>query len=261
MVARLRVLGEFLIEPVTREAHPYPPQVRARRTFHDRRPVQSRAVAVQGRYLQLCSSSSSSVVLRPVRGRRTRIKYVIGLTGLAEAFRHTFGLPTSGRDPYDKSYWTRVLISTFSQPGVHSRVTPMDPQTMTAALRIAFIVEAEHEEYVKDKGARLEKKRSLPKENEEEGNKKPFTGHPKGEGSKRCPIEGLSVESDQLPGGFGLLVTCGFSASFPHAKNCSEFCSARGRGAAAILAGICDFGVIVPWEAHVEREKRWGSVV
>ncbi|MQL77844.1 hypothetical protein Taro_010260 [Colocasia esculenta] len=37
-------------------------EVRARRTFHDRRPVQSRAVAVQGRYLQLCSSSSSSVV-------------------------------------------------------------------------------------------------------------------------------------------------------------------------------------------------------
>ncbi|MQM20391.1 hypothetical protein Taro_053409 [Colocasia esculenta] len=35
---------------------------RARRTFHDRRPVQSRAVAVQGRYLQMCSSSSSSVV-------------------------------------------------------------------------------------------------------------------------------------------------------------------------------------------------------
>ncbi|MQL89069.1 hypothetical protein Taro_021635, partial [Colocasia esculenta] len=37
--------------------------VRARRTFHDRRPVQSRAVAVHGRYLQLCSSSSNSVVL------------------------------------------------------------------------------------------------------------------------------------------------------------------------------------------------------
>ncbi|MQM20054.1 hypothetical protein Taro_053067 [Colocasia esculenta] len=30
--------------------------------FHDRRPVHSRAVAVQGRHLQLCSSSSSSVV-------------------------------------------------------------------------------------------------------------------------------------------------------------------------------------------------------
>ncbi|MQM17994.1 hypothetical protein Taro_050976 [Colocasia esculenta] len=28
--------------------------------------------------------------LRPVRGRWTRIKYVIGLTGLAEAFRHTY---------------------------------------------------------------------------------------------------------------------------------------------------------------------------
>ncbi|MQL78468.1 hypothetical protein Taro_010920 [Colocasia esculenta] len=28
--------------------------------------------------------------LRPVRGRRTRIKYVIGLTGLAEAFRHSW---------------------------------------------------------------------------------------------------------------------------------------------------------------------------
>ncbi|MQM17639.1 hypothetical protein Taro_050613 [Colocasia esculenta] len=27
--------------------------------------------------------------LRPVRGRRTQIKYVIGLTGLAEAFRHS----------------------------------------------------------------------------------------------------------------------------------------------------------------------------
>ncbi|MQM17355.1 hypothetical protein Taro_050323 [Colocasia esculenta] len=38
-------------------------KVRARRTFHDRRPVQSRAVAVQGRYLQLCSSSSSSIIL------------------------------------------------------------------------------------------------------------------------------------------------------------------------------------------------------
>ncbi|MQL89363.1 hypothetical protein Taro_021932 [Colocasia esculenta] len=38
-------------------------EVRARRTFLDRRPVQSRAVAVQGRYLQLRSSSPSSVVL------------------------------------------------------------------------------------------------------------------------------------------------------------------------------------------------------
>ncbi|MQL84542.1 hypothetical protein Taro_017053 [Colocasia esculenta] len=37
-------------------------QVRARRTFPDRRPVQGRAVAVQGWYLQLCSGSFSSVV-------------------------------------------------------------------------------------------------------------------------------------------------------------------------------------------------------
>ncbi|MQM08307.1 hypothetical protein Taro_041162, partial [Colocasia esculenta] len=28
--------------------------------------------------------------LRPVRGRRTRFKYVIGLTGLAEAFHHSW---------------------------------------------------------------------------------------------------------------------------------------------------------------------------
>ncbi|MQM08778.1 hypothetical protein Taro_041636 [Colocasia esculenta] len=48
------VLVEFLTEPVTSEAHPYPHR------------------------------------LRPVRGRRTRIKYVIGLTGLAEAFRHSW---------------------------------------------------------------------------------------------------------------------------------------------------------------------------
>ncbi|MQL98458.1 hypothetical protein Taro_031172 [Colocasia esculenta] len=50
------VLGEFPTEPVTREAHPYPPQVRARRTSHDRRLAQGRAVAVQGQYLQRCTS-------------------------------------------------------------------------------------------------------------------------------------------------------------------------------------------------------------
>ncbi|MQM01090.1 hypothetical protein Taro_033837 [Colocasia esculenta] len=43
---------------------PVPPrvEVRARRTFLDRRPVQSCVIAVQGQYLQLCSSSSSSAV-------------------------------------------------------------------------------------------------------------------------------------------------------------------------------------------------------
>ncbi|MQL71923.1 hypothetical protein Taro_004257 [Colocasia esculenta] len=48
------VLGEFPTEPVTSEAHPYPHR------------------------------------LRPVRGRRTRIKYVIDLMGLAEVFRHSW---------------------------------------------------------------------------------------------------------------------------------------------------------------------------
>ncbi|MQM18840.1 hypothetical protein Taro_051834 [Colocasia esculenta] len=48
------VLGEFPTEPVTSEAHPYPHR------------------------------------LRPVRGRRTRIKYVVSLTGLVEVFRHSW---------------------------------------------------------------------------------------------------------------------------------------------------------------------------
>ncbi|MQL76707.1 hypothetical protein Taro_009124 [Colocasia esculenta] len=42
----------------------------------------------------LCVYTDCSLVslarLRPVRGRRTRIKYVIGLTGLAEAFCHSW---------------------------------------------------------------------------------------------------------------------------------------------------------------------------
>ncbi|MQL77181.1 hypothetical protein Taro_009590 [Colocasia esculenta] len=54
------VLGEFPTEPVTSEAHPYP------------------------------HSLVSLARLQPVRGRQTRIKYVIGLTGLAEAFRHSW---------------------------------------------------------------------------------------------------------------------------------------------------------------------------
>ncbi|MQL94717.1 hypothetical protein Taro_027375 [Colocasia esculenta] len=68
------VLGEFPTEPVTREAHPYPPQVRARRmfryhrlvpsrvatvrarrTFHYRRPVRSRVTVVLDQHLQQCS--------------------------------------------------------------------------------------------------------------------------------------------------------------------------------------------------------------
>ncbi|MQL76796.1 hypothetical protein Taro_009204 [Colocasia esculenta] len=44
VAARLRELEVFPTEPVTSEAHPYPPQVRARRTFLGRRPVQSRVI-------------------------------------------------------------------------------------------------------------------------------------------------------------------------------------------------------------------------
>ncbi|MQM17148.1 hypothetical protein Taro_050117 [Colocasia esculenta] len=70
--------------------------VRARRTFLGRRPVRSRIVAVQGQHLQQCSVASLSTSfsctsgLRPVRGRRTQIKFVISLTGLDEAFRHSW---------------------------------------------------------------------------------------------------------------------------------------------------------------------------
>ncbi|MQL76596.1 hypothetical protein Taro_008982 [Colocasia esculenta] len=55
------VLGEFPTEPVTSEAHPYSPQCVV-----------------------------SLVRLRPVRGRRTRVKHVTSLTGLDEAFRHSW---------------------------------------------------------------------------------------------------------------------------------------------------------------------------
>ncbi|MQM05046.1 hypothetical protein Taro_037851 [Colocasia esculenta] len=46
------VLGEFPTELVTGEAHTYPPQVRARRTFRYRRPVRSHVTAVLGQRLQ-----------------------------------------------------------------------------------------------------------------------------------------------------------------------------------------------------------------
>ncbi|MQL93847.1 hypothetical protein Taro_026497 [Colocasia esculenta] len=42
------------------------PQVRTRRTSHDRRPAQGRAVAVQGQYFQRCRVSTSSGVVPAV---------------------------------------------------------------------------------------------------------------------------------------------------------------------------------------------------
>ncbi|MQM09408.1 hypothetical protein Taro_042278 [Colocasia esculenta] len=90
-----RCWGEFPTEPVTSEAHPYSPQARARRRFLYRRPVRSHDVAVLAQRLQQCSFSFFSCTccisgLRPVRGRRTRVKHVTGLTGLDEAFHHSW---------------------------------------------------------------------------------------------------------------------------------------------------------------------------
>ncbi|MQM13517.1 hypothetical protein Taro_046441 [Colocasia esculenta] len=59
------MLGEFPTEPVTSEAHPYSPQVRAKRTFLGRRPVRSHVVAVQGQHLQQCSVASVAYCLLP----------------------------------------------------------------------------------------------------------------------------------------------------------------------------------------------------
>ncbi|MQM22034.1 hypothetical protein Taro_055081 [Colocasia esculenta] len=74
------MLGEFPTEPVTSEAHPYSPQARARRKFLYRRPVRSHDV--------VCVVSL--VRLRPVHGRQTRVRHVTGLTGVDEAFRHSW---------------------------------------------------------------------------------------------------------------------------------------------------------------------------
>ncbi|MQM00153.1 hypothetical protein Taro_032885 [Colocasia esculenta] len=86
------VLGEFPTEPVTGKAHPYSSQARARRRFLYRRPVRSRDVAVLAQRLQQCSFSffSCTLGLQPVRGRWTRVKHVTGLTGLDEAFHHSW---------------------------------------------------------------------------------------------------------------------------------------------------------------------------
>ncbi|MQL81729.1 hypothetical protein Taro_014190, partial [Colocasia esculenta] len=72
----LKNIGEFPTEPVTREAHPYRPTGESEEDVS--RPSSS------------SEPHRSGAGLRPVRGRRTLIKYVIGLTGLAEVFRHSW---------------------------------------------------------------------------------------------------------------------------------------------------------------------------
>ncbi|MQL86522.1 hypothetical protein Taro_019060 [Colocasia esculenta] len=49
------------------------------------------SLEVPGMGLRPCEYGLVSFArLRPVRGRRIRIKYIIGLTGLAEVFRHSW---------------------------------------------------------------------------------------------------------------------------------------------------------------------------
>ncbi|MQM18067.1 hypothetical protein Taro_051053 [Colocasia esculenta] len=78
--------GEFPTKPVTSEAHPYPSTGLWKYGY-----VTCEIYTKCGVFL--CVYTDCRLVslarLRPVRGRRTRIKYVIGLTGLAEAFRHS----------------------------------------------------------------------------------------------------------------------------------------------------------------------------
>ncbi|MQL71847.1 hypothetical protein Taro_004158 [Colocasia esculenta] len=69
------VLGEFPTEPVTSEAHPYPPQVRERRMFLGRRLVQSRVIAVQGQHLQQCSVASCLLLPVLPRGMPQTLKF------------------------------------------------------------------------------------------------------------------------------------------------------------------------------------------
>ncbi|MQL98974.1 hypothetical protein Taro_031691 [Colocasia esculenta] len=79
---------QFPTEPVTSEAHPYSPQARARRRFLYRRPVRSRDVAVLAQRLQHCSFSFFYCTC--CTSGRTRVKHVTGLTGLDEAFHHSW---------------------------------------------------------------------------------------------------------------------------------------------------------------------------
>ncbi|MQL72651.1 hypothetical protein Taro_004990 [Colocasia esculenta] len=93
----------FPTEPVTSEAHPYPHRCGAGDAnlmnltagFVDVYSDGSlNGIRVDANLCDLQNIVTSEALpyphrLRPVRGRRTRIKYVIGLTGLVEEFRHS----------------------------------------------------------------------------------------------------------------------------------------------------------------------------
>ncbi|MQL83688.1 hypothetical protein Taro_016178 [Colocasia esculenta] len=105
VTARLRVVFRsrqtFPTEPVTREAHPYPhsctsgyaPGSCSSFKFLWKFGYVNCEIYIKCGVF-LCVYTDCGLVslarLRPVRGRRTRIKYVIGLTGLAEVFRHSW---------------------------------------------------------------------------------------------------------------------------------------------------------------------------
>ncbi|MQM09555.1 hypothetical protein Taro_042430, partial [Colocasia esculenta] len=73
---------------LTSEAYPYSPQAKVKRKFRYRLPVRGRVAAVLGQRLQQCSFFPQ--LLQPVRGRRTRTKFIIGLMDLNEAFHHSW---------------------------------------------------------------------------------------------------------------------------------------------------------------------------
>ncbi|MQL84483.1 hypothetical protein Taro_016986, partial [Colocasia esculenta] len=86
----------FPTEPVSREAHPLLFQVRESRRPHTHRLALSRIVAEGLLHRQSSSFTflrTSSLIslarLWPDRGRRTRVRHVIGLTGLINEGRHT----------------------------------------------------------------------------------------------------------------------------------------------------------------------------
>ncbi|MQM20687.1 hypothetical protein Taro_053711 [Colocasia esculenta] len=61
-----------------------------RKTQNSKTSVMSRAFRIHADHVCSGCDGRCEAMLRPVRGRRTRIKYVIGLTGLAEVFHHSW---------------------------------------------------------------------------------------------------------------------------------------------------------------------------
>ncbi|MQM06287.1 hypothetical protein Taro_039113 [Colocasia esculenta] len=300
------LLGEFPTKPVTREAHPYPYPYR----------------------------------LRPVRGRWTRIKFVNGLTGLNEAFRHSWyqnkfrkfemadrrDWGGGGEDPEKSTQrmieriWeslTDIRVRMEKQapvppavvpPVTEVSVAPVAPPPRVEGLReelqnavIPFMCRSVEE--AAQRAATLE--RSIRARQASGSGSDPVLSSCDGYREANvvcvwyvCEFQGLIgpivwacstpvssvchcdrkecrvLNVTEVAGAF-LLPLCGFDRL--HVRHVSrarrpadvslgkatpsEFCSARRRGAAVIFAGIRVFDVLVTWEARMEREKCWGSVI